>query len=528
MKRTNFIVMCLLLLFASFLSGCGQADSGTPLPSGFEPPPAVDSAKLVIAFPVAADNADITSRRKDSATYLEGLLRDRGWNITLRQEEMAVDEDTGEYLMQKAVEADLAAGSAADGYVVTAGQAVELLRAGLTKDLSALLPQAVPALCSKSPALLQSPVAGLPLVIPQQPVSRRTLFYLLKEAAKGVQINRVEDIFTFLENHDGARVYCHWSAWSYGSLLTAWAMGQGYYPLDFYGLMNAELYAAYGDWMCSPVPIESIPGFDEFFSRARALWDAGKLFGVNNAEEMPASGVVGYLDIESAHMDIELLQLFQKKGMDYLAFPLAGSATPALKGNASATRQLAVPAANQKASQLALFVQWALTDRSNYDLIQYGAEGKDYRMVGERLEHLDGGQPLKWRDFTDWNPTAYFFTKTFLFWDPAMDRLTVYAPENADALAGSATVVPQPLLDCLQNREISNPNSFFLDVYDRHAQTCMSRSELLNCAVMDPLDGGRIPIGVEESLARLRAMSAETVAVVEDCREKIAEVLVNP
>ena len=79
------------------------------------------------------------------------------------------------------------------------------------------------------------------------------------------------------------------------------------------------------------------------------------------------------------------------------------------------TSAVAVSRTSGKAALIAKFFEWALTGRDGYDLVRYGAEGTDYRLEGEKIVYMDGGEDIPLIEIYDPSKHLLFFQSFSLF-----------------------------------------------------------------------------------------------------------------
>ena len=154
------------------------------------------------------------------------------------------------------------AGNASDGYIVSKAAAERLLEDGYTQDLAQVLKDAAPVLYNRYRPLFGESMAGIPLYFTHGTRGRVTALVLQSDVAAGLAapVRTMSDVLDLVEGGN-ARIA------GYSGVIDAWAGEQGYYALDGFGI-RGQLYAAYDDPGCSLMPVEKIPGFEDFFKRS--------------------------------------------------------------------------------------------------------------------------------------------------------------------------------------------------------------------------------------------------------------------
>jgi hypothetical protein len=524
-KPKAAIVMAVLLLLAGLFSSCGQPEAATPVPSAPAPAPTVSGGSFSIAQFFPRDYLEDEGNR-DHFGYLQKLLRDNGWKIELRAEP-AVNNAAGDLLVIQSIRQDVASGAVADGYVVSADDAQVLLNTGFARDLADLVPRVAPELYGRYSDLFAGRVAGLPLALRRFTNGYLRVLYLRKDRALAgnARIRTVEDMLALLEGDAAARIGVLYD-FSRSGILDAWAGEQGYYPLELYGIHGA-FYAAAGDAQCEPVPVEGIPGFAEFFDRCFRLVSSGRLVPLWYGEMPVAEGVIGVLRPLSPTVIGSAYSGYQAVGNDYIALPLEGCGIPALPQDQPAvSSEMAVHAGSGSAEQVIGFVQWALMSREGYDLVNYGKDGVDYRLYGGRLEFLNGGSPLTAQDWKGpISSAAYAFKGSSFISDETMGRVTVYAPENYEAVMQGMLPATHPIWSVQRFRnEPYQCYLMFSDISDANVELVSDRYQLLN-GIKPRGSGDDFYENGADCRAALSLLADDTQKLAEAYRDRIRQMM---
>jgi hypothetical protein len=306
------------------------------------------------------------------------------------------------------------------------------------------------------------------------------------------------------------------------NILDIWAGEQGYYPLEPYGIHGA-FYARLDEPLCTPVPVEDIPGFAETYDRIYKLMRSGR-FVYLNGDQQAGEGMIGYIGrFVSVYKAFFLSH--QSSGVDYLAIPLAGSSVPALPQDQPAVdSQLVVYKGSGKAEPIVGFVQWVLTDREGYDLVNYGAAGTDYRLDGGRLEFLNGGKALTQED---WNDTlaskAFCFLRRDFIQDAMMERIPVYAPGNYETVTAGMKPAEQPIWSILKLRS-NDCYKLFADIRDENQTIIGDRYQYLGGIVPGGDGNARYNNGAD-CRALLKGKAEETKGLVKAYHDRIRQLM---
>ncbi len=438
------VLMCALLL----LTGCGpsrpkSSDVGE-LPSDIsEPLKMVTDEPFSIALLVGRSADGQSKATLDAVTqvmeHLQSCINALGWRLTIQTKQFDFDKK-----LVPVLQADMAGGGSADGYLVDAAMAQTLLKLQLTQDVGPALRQCAPQLYDRVTALRSTPVAGVPAKLQYWPKFRPKALYLRTSAlqAYGKQIVNATDLMDFLQSGP----YAVWMTSGLQDVMDVWAGQMGYYALSPYGL-PLFFYARMDDPSCAPVPLEDIEGFDQWFLRCMELQTLNKLLSPFTEGIDPR--ISGYFNVLTRQIDGGYLAATGGEGKDYTALVLSGCTAPMLDASEPVIGEMfAVPAASSHAGAVAAFAQWALASPDGYTLCNYGQQDVDYRLVDGRMEYLREGKPLNAEDWKLYNqfslPVAFAFRGT-LFHNDDLERPCVYGAANADDLIAQLQPVQPPI-----------------------------------------------------------------------------------
>ncbi len=522
MLRKLFALM-LVMALCVLPAGCGQPEepsdaevSEPPLAAVSAPPLAGDSGSaIVIGYPcgskVATDNGFLAS-----LAYQQELFGKAGWSVqfkllALPSEYSVEDED-----VLNAVRTDITSGARVDCYLVSDKVAQQLLPEGQTMDLAPVVRQTAPALAILYGQASSGAMAGLPVSLPANARIGQAALILEKDTAADIGQSQlgISNVLDFLESHPAVRIEASWYNSDFSSILGAWAGEQGYYPLSGFGLFSGY-FAKYGDTSCSAVPIEQIKAFDEFFLRAAALLQEGRIITYEDNTNGSPDGYIGPED----NISIPYLLRERKRGEDFLAFPLTGCAAPAWPDHLNSPKLLVVPNGIGKEAAVAAFVQELLTSQRCHDLLYYGQEDVDYKLVGGKVEYLMDGKPLSLEGNT---MGVYYLNRVFTLFNPQFVRPTVYQPANYAPASNSANQPQMDLLNLLakdKRRTAQGIYSFLEQEEKTYRQLNLERMQWIN--------GDGLPVGLnyQDRLTKLHSLSDRTKDVVDACRKKVNTLL---
>ncbi len=431
-KKAFTVALVVLLLF---LAGCEKkpaVNSGAaPLPGA----PAEPDRATIRTEPFSIGlfyYQDQSGIQETQAFYdrLQTLLQAAGWNVQIVMTSYSVGnaEETLDDMLPDILKKAVGTGKAADAYFVSPNQADKLLKAQVTQDLSAVVPQAAPVLYESLKPLFAGPVDGMPAAYSTIPKGYPLALHISSAslAAYDRPIRNAEDVLVYLEeNPDAGLVESLMGC----ALLDAWAAHKGYYPLFDYG-MPLGYYARLDDETCTPAPVETIDGFEDFYRRMAALQLGGRLLRLASNEPAKASAVLDGMG--SGQSGNTFHNWTGLKGKDMTTLALDGCTAPQLPADRPEVRQKMVVMARCDRPDVALaFAQWVLTTPQGYDLCNYGQENVDYRLVDGRVELLNAGQPLSAADWDLSIDSSLFFRNRLMFSNTAMERLGFHASSNA-------------------------------------------------------------------------------------------------
>lgn len=521
-KKAFTVALVVLLLF---LAGCEKkpaVNSGAaPLPGA----PAEPDRATIRTEPFSIGlfyYQDQSGIQETQAFYdrLQTLLQAAGWNVQIVMTSYSVGnaEETLDDMLPDILKKAVGTGKAADAYFVSPNQADRLLKAQVTQDLSAVVPQAAPVLYESLKPLFAGPVDGMPAAYSTIPKGYPLALHLntAQLAAYRQPIRNADDVLTYLEQNTDATIVCPLLG---QALLDAWAAQKGYYSLFDYG-MPSGYYARLDDAACVPVPAEAMDGFAEFFGRMAALQLDDRLIKRASNEQARATGVLGGMVTGVS----DFMTWTGLPGSDFTTLPLDGCATPTLPADRPEVLQkLAVMAGSDRADVVAALAQWALTTPRGFYLCNYGQENVEYRLVDGRMELLNAGQPLSPADL-DWSTNILpLFRNPLVFFNTAMVPPNVYAASNAAEVLAQNRPVQPPVW---RIEELRGRFFYLRTIFDVTIQgyddMLHRRERILECAAED--DGPSRPTP-EELLKQLEALRPDVDEVAVALAYKLADML---
>lgn len=332
------------------------------------------------------------------------------------------------------VKAELAAGNpSADAYTFRSVDSGLLFNAGLTMDVTDMVPQYAPVFTSKYKSLFPEQLTGVPTGIFSRPVFSRTCLYLKQDfEAAGDFVTTTDGFFKFLDETivNPKKPYTVKASSIY--IVFQWARERGYYALANYG-MNGSLFAAVDDPSCTPVLLESIPGFESFLLTLKSHYYDGSLIDFNDQDGMrQVIGMVSNpVEFYSPYAYVWLSPITGEMAAHPFTPDLPNEpAIPAYRNELS----IAALCEKERAVDIIQFTEWLYSDQQNYDAVLYGEKGVDFADVGGRYVPLSNGQALK-------SPGYEKLMSLFFAWPGAehlcnMDymRLPACAPSNIEQL----------------------------------------------------------------------------------------------
>lgn len=517
----GIIAAVLLLVLVLPVASCSQPQ-GAAVPS-VTPDNGIPPGEFKIAWLTdeGATNRDITQL---ALKHIQALLRDKGWYATFRQEVISYSAD-GRYFVAGLIGKEAAAGKACDAYIVTPDIADDLLKKGVTQDLSTILPEAAPGYYSRYMYLFNGSISGLPAYIVPNIKGRSTAFFLRKDIAEkpGVHINNVSDIFSLLENGDktqriGASLH-NYSGYFF-NIFDLWAGEKGYYALSAYGI-SGMLYARFDDAGCTPVPLENIEGFKDFTDRYLKLVNDKRFISTTDIQQPSSESYIGFVGPVVKSIDTTFLLSQNKSGKDFVAFPLDGFAAAAQPDEASTGYyELVVPTTSKNALHIVKLMEWITSSQANYDLVNYGEEGKEYRFVDGRLEPLKNGKVLTKEDWNYNTTSVFYLINPHLFYDESLSRTTIYAAANyKDAATLKAKAPPMWAIEELRGNQWECARNFD-DISIGMQSIQQMREELISGMVDSEFSNGR---DSAQCMAELLGMKADTDKFVAAYAQRIQE-----
>lgn len=434
-QRRRWLASFAGLLCVLALAACGPSPATVSGSAPVEPPrasaaptaPGTSADKLGEPVHVTwlFDDTDPRELQRQLAV-LQSVLNREGWNLNLD----ILPELHRYHLDRYATDAYITpTGWQADGLQLTYADPDKLLDSGATVDVKALCQQYAPVLAEKCGDLLTP--AGVPVEFHRDPNQSTIYLLLLRDRAPHQWLAApptMGEIATWLEEEDvslGQVAPDGSEPAPFPLALQAWAGEQGYYPLDILSIYGG-FYAGSSAAVIQPVPMESIPGFDDMYRRLFALYKAGRYAEADTR----AMDTVGYL---SRRCDVQEGFLASRSitAGDMVAIPVRGTAWQKSGSREYDGPMLAITQNSQCAQKVLELAQWVLTTREGYDLASYGILNEDYTLPNGSLQWVKGSK------------MAGLYYR--LVYDAAMDR--VNRPANAADIAQLISYVKLPPLN---------------------------------------------------------------------------------
>lgn len=235
-------------------------------------------------------------------------------------------------------------------------------------------------------------------------------------------------------------------------LVDQWALEQGYYSLGSFGV-GGFLYAAANDASCTPIPLEKLPGIEDFANKLIAQYAGGAMISLGEqVAGTPIGGVVRRLS--DYYWLNPLVTLSMAVGGGSLtALPFTpGLTAPAVEP--SYQYELSMPSGRpeDKSAIVARFADWLYTSQANYDTVLYGQEGVDFSGTEGRFAPLLNGKPALEKYLANLPDLVFLWPGAEIFGNTDYLRLPSYTPENIETLVKDAnqrngTLPAETLLD---------------------------------------------------------------------------------
>lgn len=426
--RPGILLICLLLLLSSCTPLATQVTQGpfepskiseVPMVNNSDSSPSSNFADAHITWILSANGDPLYQQQLDA---LQKLLNGAGWSVRL-------DVLPSEYQ-------DDPAGYNTDAFVTSPEKAAQLYKAGVTMDSAKLASDSSPVFAEKYSELINADVSGIPLVV-ERNAGRRLIAIVLpnNEVPQDwlADSPSMSDIIKWVEGNSiriGRGVPGCTQPVPFATAMYAWAAEKGYCPLWIpntdlmngfcVGIENAKLQI---------VPMENIDGFTEIYDRLLALYHDGKLF---DFADVPADtdGYLSYFSLSpSGDLYNEFLRANNLSGSDIVAVPLKGADWRTEPKAVVVNQMLAIPQNGLHPEVALKIVEWALTTREGFDLVNYGTKGSDYSLRGDLILQT----PEKRRSLT----------KLVLAWDSGFRRIGVNEPANSvELMKDTATIMP--------------------------------------------------------------------------------------
>lgn len=390
--------LTLAILTLLSISSCSLPPP-TPTPTSkatFEPIPYAEAPKAKIAVPTISKEGSFDKIEKQIIEALASAEQNVEFSIqTVKNVSGQNDDD----VFTDKVKIELAAGApTADAYLLNFVNSGKLFDAGLTMDLTELVPQNAPVYYSKYRDLFQEKLTGIPTGIFNQPLWEKAAVMLRDDfAPTGSGITSVEGLFKFIDDTI-VKPKKKYVVLAYETdLAVQWALDKGYYLLNNFGV-NGFLCCGIGDTSFTPVPMEEIPGFADFITAMKQLRQSGIIqYPFQSDEERDCIAFVynlnnyyypsPYLNVPIAKGNFDA-QLFSPEKPGFFIIPHFGY-------------ELSIPKLCDKAKavEVARFVEWMYGTQDNYDSIIYGKKGVDFADEAGVYTPMIGGKPLSGKGY---------------------------------------------------------------------------------------------------------------------------------
>ena len=433
------------LVLALLLSACSSSassPSGTPTGGLLSNDSQTGDPPVVIAIPSWTTDLYIDNTYSDILSRLEASLQTKGFNITFNLYPPENYHGTDYY--NPTVESNLDSGSnpygfqTADAYAVTSTEADFLYKKGLTMDVGQLVTRVAPTYYSRYRSLFKEIQPGIPVGISSEPMPSKTVVLLRNDVDS--DITTLDGLFQFLDEKVAGSSNIIMA--DPHSLIDAWAESNGYYPLS-----TGFLYAADNDPECTPVPLETLPGFAAFMKKMAGYYSNKELISAWNGEQF----WVEYTTNKHVAGSVESLRSNFGYAPGYWLSWLNGDYTTHMidPGQASpsyapfARYELVLPKNLDatKADAIAHFVDWLYSSQENYDSVAYGQSGVDYTLQDEKFTPMKDGQAQNLVNITGLNKLFFTWPGMNVFVDSDYARLPAYAPSGIeDALKEARSI----------------------------------------------------------------------------------------
>lgn len=429
MKKLACIIIAAAVVTALPACATGGA-SPTPLDT-FEPIVSmpVETAKILVP------NSIPSAIKYDTVMQsLNDALKAHGQNVEF--ELRTVTYNSGNSFVQKARE-ELAAGKpSADAYAMGYDDSLAFFQDGLTMDVTELVQQNASIYYSKYENTFEKRLSGIPVGIYGKPVWMKTALILRKDFQDaGAGISTLDGLFRFLDDSVAASGKQYMVLAEPGVLVNQWALEQGYYRLDQFGVYG-YLFAAINDSQCTPVPLESIPGFEGFIKAMKDHYKAGVLD--DNIYTVYSKEPVGFVkDLGDYYISNPFGWLSWIPGE--FSAQLFSPELPAAYSSPTYVSELSIPAVcpPAKAAGIASFVEWYNSTQENYDVVLYGQTGTDFNAEGTRFSPLKDGKKQSLISITQMSGLFFTWPGATMLSNNEFIRLPASAPANVEQLYDS-------------------------------------------------------------------------------------------
>lgn len=243
----------------------------------------------------------------------------------------------------------------------------------------------------------------------------------------GRSIETYDDWLDFIEFADSQDVDIPCYVEDFFQITSLYALSRGYKPFGIeYGVFIKIDGSEY-----EPILIEQLPGFKEFIINIAGLVRDEKLFFIEKYGDFAVSRLSNISEFSiinrryrvSKDSTVNIIHEF------YPEYPPITMYT----GTINDVR-LMIPENSSSPEKAIEFINWLYTKQENYDQFMYGEMGYDYKLIGERLQPLDRGEPYRNNivmvERYNWQGSDFFISGS-------RERRLITVPENLDNVLNS-------------------------------------------------------------------------------------------